>query len=322
MGYRFRYFALVIGLWAGLAGLARADSSLGSLYTDDFSTPDEIYSGQVHASDDDIAGEFGNVSYAMETCGATRSVAIRVEHFRRGYPEVAEAIHETIRRGVLYAWHHCPISSEDLSQRLAIDSIHIYLPGGTEAWRASGFGPVTTDVASGESISGTVYDFQQTALYVGDFSEWWDGVLFALGMSSGTFWTVLFLIVLIGVAIWKREALARWYYFRFHPHPAEPIVRGALASGSVLDGPKLARVLGDVPKGNRVLAEVRIAQGELLIQEMQALSRAKVREYERSAAAAYQTAALQSINEAIALAAVALERAKALWRASEGIRNG
>jgi len=118
-----------------------------------------------------------------------------------------------------------------------------------------------------------------------------------------------------------RVAIARLYYFAFHPHPAEQIVRAALRTGTVLDGRALARALGEVPPGNSIFRKVRIEQGEVLVARMQRLSASKLRELERLAANDYERAAIISTREAIALAAIALEQAKAAWAASETLRT-
>ena len=124
-------------------------------------------------------------------------------------------------------------------------------------------------------------------------------------------------------ALWgiiaRREAIARWYYFTFHPHPAAPIVRDALKTGTRLDGRALAAELAELPPGNSIFRKVRLEQAEKLVTEMQVMSRAHVREYERTAAEGYERAAVYATQEAVALAAVALEKAKAAWRTAEAI---
>lgn len=115
----------------------------------------------------------------------------------------------------------------------------------------------------------------------------------------------------------KREAIARWYYFTFHPHPAERTVRRALDARTTLDGRALASALGEVPPDNRILREVRIAQGERLVSEMRRVSERMIRENLQKARSDSERAAFVGIQEAIALAAVALERAKAAQAAGK-----
>lgn len=117
----------------------------------------------------------------------------------------------------------------------------------------------------------------------------------------------------------RRVAIARWYYFTFHPHPAEPAIRSALAEGSVLDGKALATVLGEPPSGNAIFRAVRAAQTDALIGEMQAMTRAQMRELEERAEEGYQRAAVQQMQAALADAAVALEQAKTFLNTSRGI---
>jgi hypothetical protein len=139
---------------------------------------------------------------------------------------------------------------------------------------------------------------------------------------------MLFLIFGICICNWKR--FARWYYFYFYPHPARDMVREALDPNQILNGPAFAAAIGEVPPGNSIFRKVRLEQGEALVEKMQAMSRsmaaaqarATAQEYERRAAEGYEHAALHAIQEAIALAAVALERAKAAWQTSEAIRKG
>lgn len=117
----------------------------------------------------------------------------------------------------------------------------------------------------------------------------------------------------------KREAIARWYYFTFHPHPAEPVVRRALKRHVALDGRALAAALGEAPPRSRILREVRLEQGEFLVAEMRRASERMIRKNLRSARSDAERAAFLGIQESLALAAVALERAKAAHKASKSL---
>jgi hypothetical protein len=144
-------------------------------------------------------------------------------------------------------------------------------------------------------------------------------------------WHVLGQLIETGLLIWagyyaysKREAIARfcysvarWYYFTFHPHPAEPLVRAAIESPNLGNGKALAAALGELPPGNSIFRGVRLVQAERLFNQMQVASARRLRAIEAHAKAEYERAAVLSIQEAMALAAVALERAKALYRASQ-----
>lgn len=124
---------------------------------------------------------------------------------------------------------------------------------------------------------------------------------------------------LVCVLYRSREAVARWYYFTFSPHPAEPMVRSTLHRGRPLDGERLASILADAPPSNRILREVRITQGERLVAEMRQVSEATIHQNLKSARSDQERAAFLSIQEAIALAAVAVERAKAAYAASKAV---
>jgi hypothetical protein len=119
----------------------------------------------------------------------------------------------------------------------------------------------------------------------------------------------------------RRDPIARWYYFTFHPHPAESQILSAIDSGRLLDGKQLAAVLGEAPSGNRILREVRVAQSQTLVAQMQEATRAKLREFERQAKNKYAQAAVLEAQAALAAAAVALENAKAMLDASKRSGN-
>lgn len=146
--------------------------------------------------------------------------------------------------------------------------------------------------------------------FIGEFIIWvFPYILWGAAIAAGG--GLLCLIIAQGPAI------ARWYYFTFDPHPAEPVVRSALAQGRLLDGNRLAAALGEVPPNNRILQEVRIAQSERLVAEMQQASESTIRESLKAARSDQERAAYVGIQEAIALAAAALERAKAAHAASK-----
>jgi hypothetical protein len=138
---------------------------------------------------------------------------------------------------------------------------------------------------------------------------------------------IALLLGLVALCIWiayrlwkKREAIARWYYFSFHPHPAEPLVRTSLSGGQLLDGMRLAAMLGELPPDNRILREVRIEQGEQLVHDMRRATERIIQENLAKARSDRERAAFIGIQESIALAAVALERAKAADAASKSVR--
>ncbi len=115
-----------------------------------------------------------------------------------------------------------------------------------------------------------------------------------------------------------RENIARWYYFTFFPHPAEPIIQSALSDGTVLDANQLATILGGDAARGRILRAVRLEQANALIVQMQSTTRAKIREFEARGKEEYEHAATYQMQAALADAAFALEKAKALARARSG----
>ena len=134
----------------------------------------------------------------------------------------------------------------------------------------------------------------------------------------------LSVVAIVVVIVWKSyEPVARWYYFTFHPHAAEPTIRAAFASGSVLDGNALADILGEPETGSSIFRAVRAAQANALIDEMQAMTRRQIEEMEartkEDRAERYEVAAAQQMQAALAEAAIALEQAKAYLNASKRI---
>ena len=125
----------------------------------------------------------------------------------------------------------------------------------------------------------------------------------------------------------KRQVIARWYFFTFHPHPAAPMVQRALASSttSEANARALADALGEIPPGSSTLRGVRLEQAERLYRKLHEASVRRQREIERraraNAAQAHEEAAHYGMQDALALAAVALERAKAAARAAATYRG-
>lgn len=137
---------------------------------------------------------------------------------------------------------------------------------------------------------------------------------------------ILLVVAVVVVILRSRHALARWYYFYFHPHPAEPLVNSALATGSFLDGDALAKALGEVPPDSPILREVRLQQAENLMAKMKTAANAHLRKHAKEQKAKakeeYESAALASAQEAIAMAATALERAKNLYSTGKEVSGG
>lgn len=133
-------------------------------------------------------------------------------------------------------------------------------------------------------------------------------------------WATLALLTAALVLIFQRRiAIMRWYYFHFEPHPAEPIVRAAIVTSgaSSTNLARLADALGDLPRHNAVLRGVRIEQAERLYGELRAASIARQQAYaeraKHEALELHEQTAFRGMQEALALAAVALEKAKAAY---------
>lgn len=142
----------------------------------------------------------------------------------------------------------------------------------------------------------------------------------------GSLWTaikwgaaLLFVLWLFG----KRQVIARWYYFTFHPHPAGRLIERAIATpaSSPADLNNLADALSDVPGGSSTFRKVRLEQAERLYRKLNEASVKRQREIERrakkSAKQAREEAAHYGMQEALMRAAEALERAKAAAKATQ-----
>lgn len=254
-----------------------------------------------NATDDDLSREFGSVHYFINGCG-TDAVDVTVTTTKIDVINSFDpATVELIRRGLIFARERCPqaplrVRALDLSSAdaLEISERDIWLFNYGADWFASQ---------------------AQNNIEANQAHRFWQRL-------SHRVWVIIQYIALIALAIFlsrKREPIARWYYFTFHPHPAAALVEAAVASSARLDGPALARALGEVPSGSAVFRSVRMAQAEQLFHRMRAVSEARIRQQRARARQEYEHAALNSLQEAVALAAVALERAKALYRASQSV---
>lgn len=295
-------------------------------------SPDSGYApsfGQSFASDDDVENAVGNLNIVISTCDPSADANQRAAYARLEKPnfESAPVLNSILFRIAQTVWARCPvelraIGGSDGRLDYSLARADIYLPDGTLAFQAW-----ELNDRNGSAFSAGTYRWsyftnhmderrQQAAQAAAPEADsgWtyvWDGVAIIID---------LLFLWLIGWGLYAlRIPVARWYYFNFHPHPAEAMVVRAMRAGSVLDGPLLASALGELPPTGSILAKVRIEQGERLVLRMQDMSQAKVREYQKRAMKDYERAALLSMQEAIALAAAALERAKAVFRASESV---
>ena len=149
-------------------------------------------------------------------------------------------------------------------------------------------------------------------------TDLWGGFTMLLGIISLMIWAAI-LYGIYRFIMYIREPVARWYYFTFHPHPAEPAIRSALSDGTMLNGNQLQTVLGEPPAGNAILRAVRAEQAQSLIAEMEAMTKRRLRELEAHAKEQYEQAAAQQLQAALAQSAIALEQAKAMLHARQGV---
>lgn len=144
------------------------------------------------------------------------------------------------------------------------------------------------------------------------------------GLWRSRTWRTIKTIFWIGIGLlatsWlfkRRYAIARWYYFTFHPHPAQQTVQTAIDTGALLNGQQLAGLLGDEPSSNSILRQVRFEQSKTLIAAMEAATQYRLKQLRASAADHYEQAAVQQAQAALAQAAIALEQAKTYLNASK-----
>jgi hypothetical protein len=139
-------------------------------------------------------------------------------------------------------------------------------------------------------------------------------------------WLLMAMLALFGFA--KRETLSRWYFFHFHRHPAERMVERALLSPSTspANARALAQALGELPTGSSALRAARLRQAENLYHRLEVASAGRLHEMEQrlneAADEAKKEAAFYGMQEAVALAAVALERAKAAHQTASKLSGG
>jgi hypothetical protein len=293
--------------------------------------------GQGFASDEVVAQYVGDIRIAMVNCetpeyGPDRRI-VRVDLGAKNYAW-AKVVDGLLLRVAEFAWHNCPRTYHrwtinGVDYHYDVHEVDIYTPDGLPVIQAA-LGGYTGDgsMQSAQDYTWAVTDLgaqrkqqaaqvaqqqavaaQRAALVQQDEA--------ALA-TAGTVFRVFLLVLAAGFLFWMREPIARWYYFAFHPHPAAPAIRSALASGTVLDGGQLATILGEAAADGRILRAVRAEQAQALIVEMQSMTQAKIRELEARAKEQYEHAAAQHLQTALAQAAVALEQAKAMLNAKEG----
>lgn len=297
--------------------------------------------GQGYATQSEVRDALGNLTFTITDCRNDaiglphRSVGVQSSDY--GY-EDRRVVETVLYWAALYAWRQCPLHvsfamTRVLPQfRFEITSVELHLPDGSVAVRAGGLMPIMgayswssiEDIgfarrhAEAQQAAQRAQAQQQAqawAAYQGRRAA--DSAAFWAGAKRWAIWVGIVLAVLWLIS--KREPILRWYYFAFHPHPAEPMVRSALKRGRQVDGAALAAVLGDLPPRNGILRSVRIAQGEQLVAKMRSATESTIKRNFERARTDYERATFHGVQEAVALAAVALERAKAAQAASKSI---
>jgi hypothetical protein len=134
------------------------------------------------------------------------------------------------------------------------------------------------------------------------------------------------LLGLLWLVFQNRVAILRWYYFHFDPHPAEAVFRTAIASSDdmAMNPASLANALSELPPSGAVRRKVRLEQAERLYGELRSASIARQQAYaeraRKDASLLHEQTAFRGMQEALALAAVALERAKVAYATAINLR--
>jgi hypothetical protein len=300
------------------------------------------YYGQGFASDDVINQHVGDIHISMDKCTTPengfdeRVVRVELEKSNYAWAKVVDGL---LLRAAEFAWHNCARTynhwiANGLDYFYNIHEVDIYTPDGQPVIRAELGAGYTGDgsMTSQHDYPWTVVDLgaqrkqeaaqlaQQQALAAqrAAWEQQRDADAAAGWATAGKVFRTILLLLAAGLLFWMREPIARWYYFMFHPHPAAPAIRSALASGTVMDGKRLATILGEAPADGRILRAVRAEQAQALIVEMQSMTQARIRELEARAKEQYEHAAAQQLQAALAQAAVVHEQAKAMLNATQG----
>ncbi len=270
-----------------------------------------------------LASQLRPVQFEMTSCGPNaRSVRAHISQTfdADSFGDAArrDAFDEILREATVYAWSACPLATHVSGDPYTVDSAVIQMPDGQNIAEADHlintkisffndmtFAPYRWEVVRSEKDASVLRTLRLVGIAV---------LLSPLAFLLRLIWSSR---RSIGTGI---AAGIRWYYFNLHPHPAEPLVRRAIETDRPLDGPSLARALQEVPPGNRFLREARLAQATRLFAQLETATMVRIRQLERTARDEYQRAAIIASQEALALAAVALERARAAFKASQSVQ--
>jgi hypothetical protein len=306
-------------------------------YAQDAGTPDEASTGS------DSLPAVGTLRFEITVCKndllfAKRRVAVYTSNSEYSARGAATTLLNT---AVKYVQEHCPQHfifppDKELSgYRQNVTSADVYYPDGSIAIHA--------DFYNGDNAYnvGKTYEWGQisfpadvqrqarneaaarlqrqaavqvaTEHFVAVRNAWWSNVWDTI---TAVFWSGVTLCIVVWLFA-RRYAIARWYFFTFHPHPAERTVQSAISAGTLLNGNQLAAILGEVPPCSSVFRQVRFEQSTALIDAMQDATQMHLRELQTRAKEQYEQAAVQQAQAALGQAAVALEQAKAMLNASK-----
>jgi hypothetical protein len=320
--------------------------------------------GTDYASDDALTAAVGSVTMSMDKCPANTlgddQRIVRVQLAKPDF-ETAAVVNSLLLNAAKYAWDNCPQAFVDMGTGAGTGQFHhdvseidIYLPDGSKGFSGTlgtngqgdwAFAPgheykwehlvdlatIQRRQAAAQAQAAQAAAAQQQAMQAQvaaqgpprTFDDDVNGFFGAIGK-------VIEFLVGGALLLWvfaKREAIARWYFFTFHPHPAASLVERAIATPttSAAQAHALADALSEVPPGSSTFRRVRLEQAEQLYRQLNEANARRQREIERraraNAANAYEEAAHYGMQEAVALAAVALERAKAAARMASTLRG-
>jgi hypothetical protein len=350
-----RYDAAVASIWVGIVATVLTNSVdcqtvISKSKARDFAgigSPVSIVSinDQGVATAEELNQAVGELHFFMTACRngrfdihPSRELTVRIQKPSYAKPAILDAL---LLRAAQYAWDKCPlhfidvVTGEEQPEYLReIAAVHVFYDGtevltaralccdngifrnqGYYRWQQiTDLGAIAKEEAARQQVLAEGQRAREAWYRTREqrSAEFWGSV--------GSFFKFMF-AGFCCYGLWLlRKPVARWYYFAFYPHPATNLVHDAIAQGvAPLNGRALASAISDLPPGSRTLRQVRVEQGERLVALMQEATRERLARYEKQAKYEYERAAIASIQEAIGLAAIALERAKASFATSQSL---